>query len=61
MTMGKKVKRILDLLEARAVECDAGKPVYHFDVESGVGGAELKRHAKRLRALAREIKEGGRE
>jgi hypothetical protein len=62
--MGKRKderERIIALILERAEECETGKPVYHFDVKSGVGKAELKRHGQRLLALAREIghKEAG--
>lgn len=66
--MGKRKQereRIIALILERAAECEAGKPVYHFDVgkpgEGRVDGAELRRHGLRLRALARELghKEAG--
>lgn len=58
VAMSKKVEAIISYILDRAVECEVGKPVYYFDVESGVSREELKRHGKRLRALAREIADG---
>lgn len=61
--MSKKVEAIVSFILDRAVECEAGKPIYHFDVgfsgsASGASASEMKRHGKRLRFIAREIADG---
>lgn len=56
--MAKKVEAIVSYILDRATECEAGKPVYAFDAQGKTSRAELERHGRRLRVLAREIADG---
>jgi hypothetical protein len=50
----KTIEAVIEHIEEMATECDAGRPVFHFDVrDTNVGATELKRHGMRLRELVK--------